>query len=86
MVPGVNLKIDPEIWLMALGSSAFLRYNNRLDFCLIDVKTINYYNKSIKSNAYQYLSYLKILLSVLIPLKIAAFVKSGGHIGLCNSF
>ena len=40
MVPGVNLKIDPEIWLMALGSSAFLRYNNRLDFCLLGGKSI----------------------------------------------
>ncbi|OTG97455.1 hypothetical protein B9T24_04880 [Acinetobacter sp. ANC 4654] len=39
---------------MALGSSAFLRYNYRLDFCLVDAKSINYYNKSIISNIYQY--------------------------------
>jgi len=42
-------------------------------------------NKKI-SNAYQYFLAYKILLSVLIPLKIAAFVNSGGHIGLRNSF
>jgi hypothetical protein len=71
---------------MALGSSAFLRYNYRLDFCLNDGKTIkkniNQYNQTL-TNIFPY---LKILLSVLIPLKIAAFVKSGGHIGLRNSF
>ncbi|OTG62674.1 hypothetical protein B9T25_14280 [Acinetobacter sp. ANC 4470] len=39
---------------MALGSSAFLRYNYRLDFCLIGVKSINCYNKLIISNIYQY--------------------------------
>jgi hypothetical protein len=42
--------------------------------------------KQVISNVYQYFSFLKILLSVFIPLKIAAFVNSGGHIGLRNSF
>ncbi|RSB57796.1 hypothetical protein EGK59_03395 [Acinetobacter soli] len=32
-------------WLMALGSSAFLRYNNRLDFCLFECTNSNFKNK-----------------------------------------
>ncbi len=37
--------IGSKNWLMALGSSAFLRYNNRLDFCLHDIKIIQIENK-----------------------------------------
>ncbi|OTU25104.1 hypothetical protein CAT59_17485 [Acinetobacter pittii] len=71
---------------MALGSSAFLRYNNRLDFCKFILIFEKIKIKQEISNVYQYFSFLKILLSVFIPLKIAAFVNSGGHIGLRNSF
>jgi hypothetical protein len=71
---------------MALGSSAFLRYNNRLGFLLnCDI----YRNKDKKSKQFKRLPIffvLKILLSVLLPLSFAAFVSSGGHIGLRNSF
>jgi len=46
MHQGVDfLIIGPIKWLMALGSSAFLRYNNRLDFCLFDIKTLDLKNK-----------------------------------------
>jgi len=44
-------KIGSKNWLVALGASAFLRYNNRLDFCANTAKVEFFKKKRIKSNA-----------------------------------